>query len=272
MITVEKDLLNKIDELTKTKNEFLESLHYASFVQLGVLSHKRHFIRNFKDFFILYHPHNIIGGDLYWTTRKGKYVFFAVGDCTGHGVSGAILTVLAISYLNYILLNKEINHASEILDHLDDKWIETFQQGAKKLHNNDWMEISICVYNTETSEIEFAGANSKALIIKQNGEQIECIGNKYPIGGWQLEQNRKYTTQTIEVLSGDMIYLFSDGFKDQFSGHTGKRLTKKNFYNLLSNSFNLPCESQKNYLNKELYNWMGGEIQTDDVCVVGVRI
>jgi serine phosphatase RsbU (regulator of sigma subunit) len=272
MIELESDLQKKVDELTRTKTEFLDSLHYASTVQLGVLSHERHFKRNFKDFFIIYQPHNIIGGDLYWTTRKGKYVFLAVGDCTGHGVSGAILTVLAISYLNYILLNKEIKHAGEILDHLDEKWIETFQQGAKKLHNNDWLEISICVYNTETSEIEFAGANSKALIIKQNGEFLECIGNKYPIGGWQLEKNRKYNTKNIEVLSGDMIYLFSDGFKDQFGGNSGKRLTKKNFYNLLSNSFNLPCEIQKKYLSQQLNNWIGGEEKTDDICVVGVRI
>jgi len=278
-IILEKTVEERTAEVVQQKHlieekhkEITDSINYAERIQRSFLATKDLLDENLKDYFVFFQPKDVVSGDFYWASKLNNGSFaYICADSTGHGVSGAILTVLAISYLNYILLNKEINHAGQVLDYLDEKWIETFQQGAKKLHNNDWVEISICVYNTETSEIEFAGANSKALIIKQTGEQIECVGNKYPIGGWQLEQNRKYTTQTFEVLSGDMIYLFSDGFKDQFSGNTGKRLTKKNFYNLLSNTFNLPCELQKNYLNKELYNWMGGEIQTDDVCVVGVR-
>ena len=142
-----KELHAEYHKLYADNKGLIQSMHYAAYVQQGILPQERHFERLFTDYFVMYKPQSIIGGDLYWIGQKGKLKIFAVGDCTGHGMSGALLSVLALSFLNYLVLGKDFVNIGEVLDSLDKKWIETFQQGIELGYNNDWMEIGIGAFN-----------------------------------------------------------------------------------------------------------------------------
>jgi serine phosphatase RsbU (regulator of sigma subunit) len=258
-------------KLYKDNKGLIDSMHYAAFVQQGILPQERHFERLFTDYFVMYKPQSIIGGDLYWVGQKGKLKIFAVGDCTGHGISGAMLSVLALSFLNYLVLGKDFNTIGEVLDAMDKKWIETFQQGIEMGFNNDWLEIGIGSFNPETRELQYAGAFNK-LTYFVNDEMHEVIGNKYPIGGWQLEKDRHYTTHKITLPESTTLYLSSDGFKDQFGSLTGKRYGSRRVKQFLSRLVKSSLREQKNKIEEEFGYWKDDEEQTDDVCVMGIKL
>ncbi|HEX7412611.1 MAG TPA: SpoIIE family protein phosphatase [Bacteroidia bacterium] len=266
-----KELHTEYHKLYNNNKELIDSMHYAAFVQQGILPQERHFERLFTDYFILYKPQSIIGGDLYWVGQKGGLKIFAVGDCTGHGMSGALLSVLALSFLNYIVLGKEFDLIGEVLDEMDKKWIETFQQGIELGYNNDWMEIGIVAFNAETRELQYAGAFSK-LTYFINDNMHEVIGNKYPIGGWQLEKNRSFNTHKITLPPDTTLYLSSDGFKDQFGYASGKRYGSRRLKTFLQELAKLDMQQQKIKIEQEFTLWKGIEEQTDDVCVMGVKL
>ena len=251
--------------------EMMDSMHYASFVQKGILPQERHLNRLFSEHFVMYRPQNIIGGDLYWVCQKNNLKIFAVGDCTGHGVSGAMLSVLAVSFLNYLVLGKDFQSLGKVLEELDKKWIETFNQGLEMNFNNDWMEIGICAFNSDTRELQFAGAFNKLIYIHEGEEKI-IQGNRYPIGGWQLEQNRSFMDHSIILPENSMIYLHSDGFKDQFGNKTQKRFGNYRFMGLIKSIAHLPISNQYTKIEEEFLLWKGAEQQTDDVCVMGIRL
>lgn len=264
-------LQSAYEKLYKSNKELLDSIYYAESVQKGILPHDRHFKQLFENYFIIYKPLGIIGGDLYWLGQKGKIKYFAVGDCTGHGVSGAILSVMALSFLNYVVLGKEFNNVGEVLNELDKKWIETFHQGVELGFNNDWLEIGICSFNVETRELQFAGAYSKLTYVCENKIK-EIAGNKYPIGGWQLEEKREYETHSIILKDKTSLYLYSDGYQDQFGYLNDKRYSSKRFKNLLLETGSFSMEEQKQTLENEFEYWKGIEQQTDDVCLLGIQL
>lgn len=269
----EYDLLrNKYIRLHKKNKDLVESLYYAESVQRGILPSERHLARLFKDYFILYQPQLIISGDLYWVGSKDDIKYFAVGDCTGHGISGAMLSIMALSYLNYIILAKNITDVSEILKELDKKWIEAFHQGIEKGYDNDWMEIGICSYNEKSQLLKFSGAYNKLIIISNSGKIMELETNKFPIGGWQVEKERNYISQSVFVERGSMCYLFTDGFRDQFGGDKSKRFTAKRFKSLLSFASSYSSIAQLDIIRGELEKWKGKQQQTDDICVLGIRL
>jgi serine phosphatase RsbU (regulator of sigma subunit) len=249
----------------------IDGMYYASSVQRGILPQERHLNRLFKEHFVMYHPQNIIGGDLYWVCKKNNLKIFAVGDCTGHGVSGAMLSVLAVSFLNYLVLGKEFSSLGKVLEELDKKWIETFDQGLDINFNNDWMEIGICAFNSETRELQFAGAFNKLIYIS-GGEEKIIQGTRYPIGGWQLEKHRTFTDHNIILPENSMVYLHTDGFKDQFSSKTKKRFGSYRFLNLIKSIAHLPLSDQHRRVEEEFGFWKGDEIQTDDLCLMGVKL
>ena len=265
------ELHTEYQKLYQNNKDILDSMHYAAFVQQGILPQERHFKRLFSDYFIMYKPQSIIGGDLYWVGQKGPLKIFAVGDCTGHGISGAMLSVLALSFLNYIVLGKDFHLIGEVLDEMDKKWIETFQQGIELGYNNDWMEIGIGAYNSETRELQYAGAFSKLSYVV-NDELMELIGNKYPIGGWQLEQERTYKTHQIILPENTTLYISSDGFKDQFGYESGKRFGSKRLKNLFKQISAWHVSDQIKYIEKEFTAWKSREEQTDDVCIMGIKL
>jgi serine phosphatase RsbU (regulator of sigma subunit) len=270
--TPHETLQEEYNKLYTDNKELLEGIYYAASVQQGLLPQERHFKRNFKDYFVYYRPLQIIGGDLYWVGQKNNTLYFAVADCTGHGVSGAMLSVLAVSFLNYVVLGKEHESLGEVLKEIDKKWIETFNfSGTDYLFDNDWMELSLGSFDRETRILKFAGANNNMLIAYQN-EFITLRGNSYPIGGWQMEKERNYTEQHFVLKGEAMLYLSSDGYKDQFGGPNNKRLGRKKFIQLLSEIHLLSAQQQKAILEENFLRWKKNYQQTDDVCVMGLRL
>jgi len=182
-----------------------------------------------------------------------------------------MLSVLAISFLNYVVFAKNMNSLGEMLGEIDKKWIETFNMFGDKSRDNDWMEISLCSFNRSTRELEFAGARGKMTIISAE-EIISFKGDQYPIGGWQIEKNRIYHGQKIILPENSMVYLSSDGFKDQIGGEGNKTLKEKKLREFLNELYDLPTHVQKSFLTLVFNEWKGKNIQTDDVCMLGVRL
>lgn len=266
-----EELKSEYNRLFSTNKELLDSMYYSSTVQQGMLPHERHLKRVFSEYFVIYRPKNLVSGDLYWVGQKDGWKFFAVGDCTGHGLSGALLSVLGLSFLNYIILGKECMALDKVLAELDRKWIETFQQGAGLGYSNDWLEIGLCAFDEKSRAFHFAGAISKLMLA--DGRSISTwAGNRYPIGGWQIETDRRFEVKRTFLPDNAMIYLFSDGYKDQFNAAGTKRFGSRRFGELLGCVQHLPVREQKMQIEHELAAWRGSEGQTDDICVMGVRL
>lgn len=258
-------------KLQESNKEIFDGFSYAATIQNGLLPQQRHFERLFKEYFVLYQPQNIISGDFYWIAEKNDCVIFAVADCTGHGIAGAMLSVLAISYLNYVVLGKNHDSLGDILGEVDKKWLETFNIYADKTKDNDWMEISLCSFDPKTRILKHAGARGKVTILNETGSTI-LKGDHFPIGGWQIEKNRIYTETEIVLPEKSMVYLSSDGFKDQIGGKSNRTMKDKTMKAFLSELFYLPAEVQKSFLSMAFKEWKGENLQTDDVCLLGVRL
>ncbi len=266
------EILKAYQVIEKKNKDFIDGLYYASFVQQGMMPQERHFNKNGYPYFILYSPLQIIGGDFFWLGKKSDWCFYAVGDCTGHGVGGAILSTLAIGFLNYLVYSKEYFELADILNEIDKKWIETFKRHEDDAElNNDWMEISLMAYNNKTGEFQFAGANSSILITGENRNPIVLHGNSFPIGGWQIENNRRFTTNFLKFNDTVKVYMYSDGYKDQFGGPNNKKLGTKNFRELLVSLSTLSVTDQKEHLQKYFQQWKNNNEQTDDVCLLGIQ-
>ncbi len=264
-------LKNEYLKLFHFNKDLMESMYYASTIQQGLLPQKRHFERLFDEYFILYRPQQIIGGDFYWTARKGNKLIFACADCTGHGVAGAMLSVLGLSYLNYVVLGKDCDNLGDILKEVDKKWMETFCKFTDIMENNDWMEISLCSFDTETREFSFAGARGSLLLIDDKQQQF-IRGNRYPIGGWQIESNRTYDVHHIVLNKTTSVYLGSDGCKDQLGGERNKKLSAKKLNEMIADIYGIPMSLQANLLNLMLEEWQGTNEQTDDICLMGIKL
>ena len=265
------ELHKKYLQLYGINKDMSDSVNYAATIQQALLPQSRHFDRVFNEYFVIYQPQNIIGGDFYWIAQKNEWSVFALADCTGHGVSGAMLSVLGISYLNYVVLGKNHDDLGKMLQEIDKKWIEAFHMFTEQEVNNDWMEISLAAFNNNTRELRFAGARGKIIIVTKKGTQI-IKGHNYPVGGWQIEKNRIYVEQKIVLPENSMIYMTSDGFQDQFGGSKDKKMTIKRLYQYLADIYSLPADVQKTFLSTAFNEWKNINRQTDDVCLLGIRL
>lgn len=266
------ELKGAYHHLQKKNKDLLDGLYYAAFVQQGLMPQSRHFRKLNQDYFIMYNPLQIIGGDFFWIGKKENWQFYAVGDCTGHGVSGAMLSALAIGFLNYVVYSKNFDKIGDILTEIDKKWIETFNHRDDVDVNNDWLEMSLIAYNTETCEVQFTGAGSSVFIIDQNQNSFSYRGNAYPIGGWQIEPHRSFDTVFLNIEKGSRLYLFSDGLKDQFGGQHDKRMGSARLKYFIKESAHLKCIDQKKIIEIEFNLWKHTTEQTDDVCLLRIDL
>lgn len=250
---------------------YIESLKYARLIQRGLLPKTRHFKRHIEDHFVLYKPLHFVSGDFYWIGGKEGKTYVAVGDCTGHGVPGAMLSVLAMNILEYSVMNKGVSEPNEILRELDKKFIESFSGIKEEEFNNDWVDIALVCIDKKEGRITFSSANRKLLFVT-GAETIVCPGSQFPIGGWQIEENRQFSLKEIPYKKGDAIYLGSDGFQDQFGGDRLKKYTSNRLHNFLAGNSQHEMLKQKQMLEKEFTDWKGFEDQIDDVCILGVRL
>ena len=253
-------------DLVNEHRNLNDSIKYAYRIQEGILPKPRHIDRIWSDTIVFNKPKDIVSGDFYWMAEKDENVFWVVADCSGHGVPGAMLTMLGNSFLNYIVLGKEIYNTNEILNEMDRKMLETFRYSDNAEH----IDISLLRYNRKTKELEYSGARRKLLQIR-NGELKIVEGDKFPIGGMFLEPNRVYTSHIVDLRKGDLIYIGSDGFQDQFGGPKGKKFSSKRLHEFLLEISQYELDLQKIQLRLLFNDWKGVRSQIDDVCVMGIR-
>ncbi|MDZ4847571.1 MAG: cyclic nucleotide-binding domain-containing protein [Chitinophagales bacterium] len=257
-------------ELVETKNkEIVDSIKYAKRLQEAILPSSNLLATIFSESFIYYQPKDIVAGDFYWMHRSDEFMLVIAADCTGHGVSGALMSMLGVSLLNQIVNEKEITVPSEILNLLHVAVIAALKQEENDSH--DGMDIAVCRFDFRKKELQFAGAN-RPLWLLRNGEMQAYVPDKTPIGGLQVERNNSFANHVIPYAEADVFYLFTDGYADQFGGSNGKKLMTKKFKETLLEIGVQKMEQQKNYLAAYFEQWKGRNEQVDDVLVMGIRI
>jgi serine phosphatase RsbU (regulator of sigma subunit)/uncharacterized protein HemY len=264
---IETDSQKKIIE--EKNKDITASINYAKHIQNALLREEEHISKHLPQHFILFMPKDIVSGDFYWGAEKQGYWYFAAVDCTGHGVPGAIMSMLGISFLNDIMFSETILTPAEILDRLRDKIIRELRQKDESIGNKDGMDISLSRLNLKTNELQWAGANN-ALNLIRDGQLQEVKADKQPVGYYP--EPRPFTNHEMQMQKGDSIYIYSDGYADQFGGPKGKKLTYKKLENIIIANNTLPMKEQKELLKKQFIEWKGLLDQVDDVCVFGVRI
>jgi len=251
--------------IEETHREIQESIRYAERIQSAVLPQKREIIEHLPDSFVYYQPKDVVAGDFYWLECLGEEVLFAVADCTGHGVPGAMLSVLCNNALNRSVREFELFNPAHILDKTREIIIEEFNKSQNKVY--DGMDIALCWLKGD--KLIFSGAYNPLLIIRDN-ELIEIKADKQPVA---LYDNMKsFTFQEFELQKGDVLYLFSDGFQDQFGGPKFKKYKKSKFKTFLQEIHQEPMKIQKQLLKSEFIKWKANNDQTDDVCILGFRV
>jgi serine phosphatase RsbU (regulator of sigma subunit) len=254
------------------KIEIIAGLKYAAFLQQGILPKQRHFDRIFSDSFTLYLPYQFVSGDFYWVAQCDDLTYLAVGDCMGHGVPGAMLSILVHRLLDYAILNKRIKKTNKILREIDHRFIETFNpEDHLPGFDNDWVDLSLCCIDTTRKTIYFSGAKRSVVHVSKGNCNVYS-GSPYPIGGWQIESERSFDSTCFCYSEGDVLYLLSDGFQDQTGGDYCKKYKAARLYRLLGTIFPLEMKFQKEILETEFFSWKGAGSQIDDVCLVGVRL
>ena len=229
-----------------------------------------------KNFFILYKPKDIVSGDFYYaqahkpTGSKNELFFICTADCTGHGVPGALMSMVGISRLNESILEKNLKHPNEILDNVRKGIIDSLNPEGSEEESKDGMDCVLCVYDFENNKLEFAAANNPLWLVR-DGQVTEYKPDKMPVGKYH-DELKPFTLQSIDLKKGDTIYTFTDGFADQFGGPKGKNFKYNQLQDMLLSTSHLPLEEQKELLNKKFEDWKGPLEQVDDVCVIGIRI
>jgi serine phosphatase RsbU (regulator of sigma subunit) len=266
----QKDIIEKQKKIVEEKNRgIIDSINYAKLIQLALLKEEEHVSKHLPEHFILFKPKDIVSGDFYWAIEKNEYWYLAAADCTGHGVPGAFMSMLGIALLNEISACTEFLSPAQILDQLRAKIVKDLGQRGKDGENKDGMDISLVCYNMNTKELQWAGANNPLYVFK--GNELSIIkANKQSIGFHSDMQ--PFTNHTINLQSGDVFYLFTDGYADQFGGPHGKKYKYSQLKELFISISSKPMEKQKTILNNEFLEWKLQFEQTDDICIIGTRV
>jgi serine phosphatase RsbU (regulator of sigma subunit) len=262
-----KEAFNIIEE---KNNDITASINYARRIQQAMLPQTSE-IRGLKNnIFILYRPKDIISGDFYWFSQVGKKLIVTAGDCTGHGVPGALMSMLGMSFLEEIVNNREITVSGQILNELRKEVQRALHQKGNRDEAKDGMDISLCVIDRSKNTIQYSGAYNNLYLIR-NGELTEYHADRMPIGIYDLSDT-DFTTHEFPCISGDIIYMFSDGYADQFGGPNQKKFKYSTLKTLLTEIHNLPLSRQKQILEKQFIDWKGDLDQIDDVIIIGLRV
>lgn len=264
-----KELVHSKLVIEEKQRELLESITYAKRIQEAILPPRRIVERFLPDSFTLYKPKDIVAGDFYWVEPSidGKKVLFAAADCTGHGVPGALVSVVCHNALNRAAREFKETDPGKLLDKAREIVIDTFEKSDEQV--KDGMDIALC--SLEGNTLQYAGAHNPLWIIRKDSDSIEEIkACKQPIG--DFHQLTPYQTHEVQLHSGDTLYIFSDGFVDQFGGLKGKKLKTANFKKFLLSIQQETMAAQRKTVNDFFENWRGDLEQLDDVCVLGVRV
>jgi phosphoserine phosphatase RsbU/P len=270
-----KDRTIKIEkqkaEIEEQKKHIMDSIYYARRIQNAILPSLSLIESHFKNYFIFYLPKDIVSGDFYWMNEiDGKFMVAAV-DCTGHGVPGAFMSIVGFNQLNHVVNVRKARSASLILDELNKGVITTLNENTSENSLKDGMDMALCVFDFKKKKIEFAGANNPLLLIR-NKKAILYKGDRFPIGAFEGNETQLFRNNVIDLIEGDFIYLFSDGYADQFGGPQDKKFLFRKFQELLLEIHTQPVETQKEILRIRLYEWMENRDQVDDILVIGIKV
>ncbi|MFH2096685.1 MAG: DUF3856 domain-containing protein [Bacteroidota bacterium] len=261
-------LLEEQKQVIEEQNkEILDSITYAKRIQEAILPPEQLVKEKLPGSFILFLPKDIVAGDFYWVENIGDLYLFAVADCTGHGVPGAMVSIVCHNAMNRSVKEFGIYQPELILDKTRELVIETFEKSEEEV--KDGMDIALCTLDRKTNQLFFSGANN-GLYHVRNGELKEIKADKQPVG--KHAEQKPFTGQTLQLMKEDSLYIFSDGFADQFGGPEGKKFKYKPFRDLILSASNRPAEEQKKQITEAFNQWKGELKQVDDVCIIGVKI
>lgn len=274
-ISTEEELENQKNKLEIINKNITSSIRYAQFIQQAVLPSSV-FIKQFiPENFILYIPRDIVSGDFYWIKQVNNFVAIAAADCTGHGVPGAFMSMLGVALLNEIVRLDKHPQANDILNELRKRIKASLHQENVRGRSTDGMDMSLCIIDLEKKEVQYAGANSPLYIINEDINTKKPILTQYkpdrmPVGVYVKE--RSFTNHRISLQTNDTLYIFSDGYIDQFGGEKKDKFKSKRFQQLLLSVYHEPMEKQKELIFENFEQWRSGVKQLDDVLVIGVKI
>ncbi len=261
-------------QINTQRDEIVESITYAERIQSAMLPPETVLSELLNEHFILYKPRDIVSGDFYWIKQVKQYIVLVAADCTGHGVPGAFMSMLGMSYLNEIVQRRGITQANQVLNELREQIKYSLRQHGKRDESKDGIDMALCVLDLEGMKMQYAGANIPIYLIKDvkgKPELKEIKADRMPLGYYQ-SKDTSFVNHDIELDVGDALYMFSDGFFDQKGGEEEKKFMSKNFKSLLLEIYDQPMHNQKEILENTLSDWMGDHSQIDDLLVLGVRV
>jgi serine phosphatase RsbU (regulator of sigma subunit) len=272
VLVVSHDITERkaIELEVQTKNKKItESINYAKRIQTAILPNNRVISKALPDSFILYKPKDVVSGDFPWYIQMKDEIFIAAVDCTGHGVPGALLSLIGYFLLNDIVRSRKITEPGIILDLLDEGVTSTLRQDEDAT-TKDGMDIALCKINVASGAVEYAGAH-RPLYVMQNGVMEEVKGNKFPIGGGIFKNQTNFTNTKLKLKKGDSIYFCSDGFPDQFGGPENRKFGPKRTRELIDEVHTKSMTEAAKRFDHEWENWKGDVKQTDDVLLIGIK-
>ncbi len=264
-------LTEQRDKITHQNTIITDSIEYAKRIQSALFPQDKFLTKTLNEYFIYMKPKNIVSGDFYWVSEKEDKIIITVSDCTGHGVPGAFMSMLGIAFLNEIVNKSKTIQANEILDQLRENIIESLHQEYGVRGSKDGMDMALCVIDKKTKKMQFAGAYNSVFILR-NKELHEIKADKMPIGIHAVKVNKGFSNHNFSLERGDTLYLFSDGYVDQFGGEKGAKFKQKTFKELLVKIVDMPMDKQKLEIEENMIQWQRDYSQLDDMMIMGMKI
>ncbi len=262
-----------LSQLNERNEDLLSSIHYARLIQEAILPSEERFKSALPESFVFHLPRDIVSGDFYWLQEYDDKILVAAVDCTGHGVPGAFMSIIGNNQLNAAVREEGLTTPSLILDSLN-RGVSSTLRRQKDGHEGgikDGMDIALICIDPVNKQLQYAGAYNPLYIIR-DGKLLETKGDKFPIGLAQDDDRRLFTNNTFDLIEGDMVFIFSDGYPDQFGGPSGKKFKYDNFRSLLFEIHELSPRKQLKHVQMVFDEWKGGLVQLDDVLIIGIRI
>ncbi|MGM0498378.1 MAG: PP2C family protein-serine/threonine phosphatase [Bacteroidota bacterium] len=250
------------------KLELTKSIRYAQNIQKAIFPPEDHFKNIFKHSFILFKPKELVSGDFYWVRQMNNKIIVAAGDCTGHGVPGAFMSILGITFLNEITNYEPLMPSNKILNNLRERIMKTLNQTGEESEQKDGMDLALFVYDKNEQTLDFSGANNTMYHYREQ-RLSEIKGDRMPIGVSGVTEE-SFQRQTINIKKGDQVYIFTDGFVDQFGGENSGKFKYKRLRKILSEIQSYDFPKQHNIMEQTFYDWKGDNEQVDDVLVIGI--
>jgi PAS domain S-box-containing protein len=277
-VKLESKVEDKTNELKKANQKLIDkskdindSINYANRIQVAMLPEYEEIDNAFEEAFVFYKPKDVISGDFYWFHTEGDLIYYACADCTGHGVPGALMSMVGNQLLNQIIGEEKHTDPSKILKEMDHAILKLFRKSNVTFNLHDGMSISLCVIDKAKRSVSFAGAYNNAYVFR-NDEIIVLEADRHAIGGDDSLEGNTYTNTLVGYEHGDRLYMFTDGLPDQFGGPKGKKLMRKNVLEIISNIKHMPMSQQYEYVKNHFAEWKSDSFQVDDVTLLGVKL